>query len=140
MNTKWAVIGRGFAGWHATGLNTTGSGGDIADYLASAADGALVYDAEDADRGAYVRHVMAGPMLDPSLPPDGVKKFGEDLADTAAHMLPGLSGGFAVLAAAAQSPSYGGLDSVGVGVFERLLRAIPGVKIGHVQGGVVVWA
>ena len=55
-NKEWHVIGRGFNGWHAKGVNVSSSGGDIVPrtfwtgermtpYTEEAVEGALVYDA-----------------------------------------------------------------------------------------------
>ena len=154
MMYRWHVVGRGLAGWHVCGVDAdgnsvSGSGGDLEDrswpsgfcagYVSEAVEGALVYDGEEADDGAFIDFVVSGPMVDPKLSPDGVRRFGETERRPAARMLVGLQGAYAVMAAAAQDERYGGLDSVGVGVYERLLRGVPGVKIGHVRGGKVVW-
>lgn len=144
----WHVIGRGFNGWHATGIDVSGSGGNlepytysgkpVPGYLAEAVEGALVYDAEAAG-DAFVRHVMNGPMVSPKLPADGVERFSQKDRETALMMAPALGGGYQTLAVMAQSESYSGLDRVGVGVFAGLLRQIPGVKVGKVVKGAVVW-
>ncbi len=123
MSTQtWHVIGRGFNGWHATGINVRSSGGDLmpytywtgaacAGYAAEAVEGALVYDAkhlrDDQDAAlAFVKHVVTGPMLKPELT--------EDEGQTA-------------------------FSFVTVKTFESLLRQIPGIKIGRVINGNVVW-
>ena len=129
---EWFVIGRGFAGWHAKGVNVRSSGGDIvprtywtgarmASYLEDAVDGALVYDAEalegtDAE-SAFTRQVVSGPMCDPSLPPDGVLRYCEPT----------------------DGKEFTSFDMVGVAVFERVLRQIKGIKIGHVRDGAIEW-
>lgn len=70
--TLWQVIGRGFNGWHATGDGISSSGGElmpydywtgakVAGYLAEAKEGALVYDARDAEPEAFITLVMRGP-------------------------------------------------------------------------------
>lgn len=149
-NKRFHVIGRGFNGWHATGVNISSSGGTLEDcpgckgYVGEAINGALVYDADpirtDPDRSsAYVSWVFGGPMVDPSLPPDGCRKFGADVRKVALRMSDGLEGAFRVFAGLAQDEEFGGLDYVGVGLFEALLRKIPGVKIGHVVDGAVAW-
>lgn len=56
-----------------------------------------------------------------------------------AHMAPALGGGYKTLALAAQDDKFTGLDCVGVAVYERLLRKVPGVKIGKVSNGAVIW-
>lgn len=145
MRNYWTVIGRGFNGWHASSPGCSSSGGDIDPmfgrdgYLAEAQDGALVYDASESDADAFTRHVMSGPMLDCSIDPEAVDKFSTEDRETALRMAPGLSGGYKTIAVIAQSPTFNGLDRVGVAVFERLLWAIPGIKIGRVVKGSVVW-
>ena len=54
-------------------------------------------------------------------------------------MAPVLQGEFKTLAALSQSRAYTGLDYVGVGIYKDLLRKVPGMKIGHVLNGKVVW-
>lgn len=148
--TRWDVIGRGFNGWHATGDGISSSGGDlngyeywtgakVAGYLAEAKEGALVYDAENADVPAFVEFVVNGPMVQPTLPPDAVFSFDGKARQSLAHMAPALGGGYRALALAAQDEKYTGLDRVGVAVFERLLRKVPGIKIGKVHNGAVIW-
>lgn len=147
---RWAVIGRGFNGWHATGVDVSSSGGQldpytywtgapVAGYLAEAIEGALVYDAEAADPNAFVKLVMNGPMVNPALPLDGVDRFTKADRDAALRMAPALGGGYKNIAVLAQSEKFTGLDRVGVGIFESLLRKVPGVKIGKVQNGAVCW-
>mgnify|MGYP001589621265 CR=1 FL=1 len=154
MKTRWAVIGRGFNGWHAAAPNVTSSGGHLDDYLwrgepttgyaSEAAEGALVYDAEaceadEAGRNAYIDLVLRGPMLDCALPPDGVSKFSLEGRQAARRMLDGLQGAFATYATLAQDEKFTGLDYVGLGIYEALLRRVPGIKIGRVRGGKVIW-
>jgi hypothetical protein len=138
-NERYGVIGRGKAGWHAAAHNVSSSGGTFDHYVTQAAEGALVYDADGADYDVYAGLVIGGPMVDPSLPPGGVRRFTD--RETAARMAGpgGLTGAFKDLADAAQDERYSGLDSVACDVYERLLRRVPGVKIGHVRGGVVEW-
>jgi hypothetical protein len=61
------------------------------------------------------------------------------MRETAAFMAPALGGAYQTLAIMAQSRQYSGLDSVGVGIYRELLRAIPGIKIGTVRDGAIVW-
>jgi hypothetical protein len=147
---RWAVVGRGFNGWHAQGIDVSSSGGQldpyeywtgekVAGYLAEAIEGALVYDAEKADPVAFTRHVMGGPMVNPALAPNEVDSFTKADRDTALRMAPALGGGFKTLAVIAQSEKFTGLDRVGVGVYEGLLRKVPGVRIGKVVKGKVEW-
>jgi len=142
--TTWGVIGKGLAGWHAQSAdgNTSSTSYDrrpeqAAEYARDAVDGALVYDASEADVDALTDHVFKGPMCNPSLPPDGYRRFMD--RETARMMLPGLSGAFKAYAEAAQNPQFSGLDYVGTGIFESLLRKIPGIKIGKVLNGKIAW-
>lgn len=149
---RWKVIGRGFNGWHATGCGVSSSGGDLEPrdwwaggktkgYLEEAYAGCLVYDASKADADSFIRLVMNGPIVNPLLKPSAVRRFSE--LDNLNTMLPGLGGGFKSIAqaniAGANFEGYSSLDYVGVGVFERLLRKVPGVRIGKVRKGKVVW-
>jgi hypothetical protein len=156
----WTIIGRGKAGWWAERPGCSGSGGTLetingtrfdgrpfssAGYLADAAEGCHVFDADATDYSAYVNHVMSGPILSASLADNEVQTFGPDLQAAAARMMPGLSGGFEVLAAdgiaSTQSTrrTYSSLDRVGWGIFRGLLEALGGVRFGTVRGGKVVW-
>ena len=145
----WHVVGRGFNGWHAQGVDVSGSGGNldpytycgkpVSGYLAEAIEGALVYDAEKADPAAFTRHVMSGPMVSPALPSDGVERFSQADRAAALRMAPALGGGYQTLAVMAQSEKFTGLDRVGVEVFAALLRQIAGVKVGKVVKGKVCW-
>ena len=152
---EWHVVGRGFAGWHAAGVNVSSSGGNLDPYTywtgekckgyrQEAVEGALVYDAEhlESDRksaSAFIKLILSGPMVSPDLPPDGVDRFSNADRKSALRMLPGLSGGYDTLAILAQDETFTGLDKVGVKVFEGLLRQVPGIKIGHIQNGEVTW-
>jgi hypothetical protein len=139
--TAWSVIGRGKAGWHAKAADeysTSSSGGDLKGYLADAADGALVYDADEAEYGAYVDLVFAGPMCDPNLGEYECRRFGAQDRETLARMSPGLGGGFLAVAAL-EKVGLCSLDYVGVGAYRDLLRAVPGVKVGSVKAGEVCW-
>jgi len=146
---EWYVIGRGLAGWHASGINVSSTGGDLeprawwaggmtTGYLAEAVDGCLIYDASEADARAFTAFILSGPMVDPKLQPGEIARFTDQAA--AARMAPLMSGGFKTLATrAATDRDFHGLDSVSVSVYRGLLAAVPGMKLGTVQGGVIVW-
>jgi hypothetical protein len=138
-NTPYGVIGRGKAGWHAAAHNVSSSGGTLDGYLAQAAEGALVYDADGADYDAFSDLVISGPMVDPGLAPGTVRRFTDGETAQAMCGPGGLEGAFKSLAMAAQSPTYSGLDSVACDVYATLLATVPGVKIGYVRAGAVVW-
>jgi len=155
MSNKWHVVGRGFAGsWHAEEINVSSSGGSLTPYtywtgekctgyLAEAIEGALVYDAEHLERDevaskAFIHLVISGPIVKPSLPPDEVDSFSASDKKCALEMSPALGGAFKTYALLAQCEGFGGLDCVGVGVYEGLLRRIPGIKIGHVHNGEII--
>lgn len=137
METRYKLIGRGFAGWHATGTSivggkacrtdSSGGGWELERYLETAEDGALVYDAahleaDPATYAAYVTHVVKGPMANPELP--------------AGHIQ-----GVISPAKKWQGEKIRSLDTVALDIFERLLRELPGdVKIGRVKDGKVNWS
>jgi hypothetical protein len=146
----WRIIGRGLAGWHASGVEegnrVSSSGGSLEGYVAEALDGTPIYDAEDADAGAFVHFTMAGPMDDVTLPQGKVKLF-KERAKLAA-MLPALGGGFQTIGmmGLAREPGegkyegLGSIDSVATDVWLQMLRRhVPGVRFGHVDGGRVLW-
>jgi hypothetical protein len=97
-----------------------------------------VYDASEADYNAFVDLVIAGPISDPQLPPDAIVPFGAEQKQAALRMLPGLEGAFHRFAVEAIA-GLGSLDRVGLGVYEGLLRKVPGVRIGRVIDGSVAW-
>lgn len=136
---RWLEIGRGHAGWHAAYHHCSSNGGTLEGYLEEACEGCLVHDAQNADTDKFVKHVISGPMIGFNLEPGTVDRFTLDDRKAALRMLPGLSGGFDTLAVIAQSPTYGGLDRVAIDIYENLLREIPGMKIGHVHDGKVIW-
>ena len=137
---NYKVIGRGKAGWHAKTTNMSSSGGSLETYVEQAAENCLVYDADKTDYALFVRLIVSGPMIDVDLPPNTVDKFTERDREAAKRMLPGLSGGFEVIAKLAiDKEKYSGLDSVSLDVYEKLLRQLPGMKIGRVVHGKVVW-
>lgn len=128
MNANpYRVIGRGFNGWHAQAIDMSSSGGSLENYLKDAAEGALVYDAQDANYDAFVRHVIHGPMCDPALEPTQAK-LSRDMwsANRITNADP--------------AGTFHGFDYVGVGIFERLLRKIPGMKVGNVVNREIVWS
>lgn len=140
---KWYLVGRGFNGWHAGGINVTSSGGNL-DYVKDAVDGALVYDAKHLEdikeaADAFAELVISGPMVNPALPRDGVDRFSIGHREVAKRMLPGLGGAFKTLAEMVQDSKFSGLDMVGLDIYESMLRQIPRIKIGHVHNGEVVW-
>lgn len=147
MEDVYKLIGKGQSGWHAAGISRWGTvstssyntGEDqLLEFAKKAEEGALVYDASEAGP-QFVTVVLRGPMFDPKLPPDGVNRFSQKDREAMARMMPGLGGGFKTVAKAAMEEGYCGLDQVGVNVFESILRTVPGVRIGHVREGVVVW-
>jgi hypothetical protein len=113
MSKQWHLIGRGFAGWHSTGIDVSSSGGRLGDYtywtgkrcdgyLKHAVEGCLVYDAKAADHASFRRLIISGPIVEPKLTVD---------------------------------EGTGGFSYCTVDTFERLLRAIPGVRLWRVRGG-----
>ena len=136
---NWLEVGCGHAGWHASKHHCSSSGGSLEGYLAEAAEGCLVYDAEKADPNAFIKYVVSGPVVGYDLPAGSVDKFSLDDRKAMSLMSPGLSGGFETIATIALDTKYTGLDRVSLDVYEVLLRAVPGMKVGHVKNGKVVW-
>jgi hypothetical protein len=148
MKTVHRLIGRGKVGWHTDSTYTatytnnqpsrcSSSGGTLESYLKEAEDGCLVYDAIDADYPAFAQFVIAGPMVNPCLPPGRVSRFGEHKA--LLGMLPGLQGEFATIGVMALCDVCS-LDSVSPDVYVQMLREkVPGVKVGKVVNHQVEW-
>lgn len=140
VNQPWAqsykVIGRGKVGWHAKSESCSSSGGTLATYLKEADEGALVYDAEDAEYSAFVNLTLHGPMVKVSLPAGEIEGFKDK--EALARMLPGLEGGFRTIALSNMA-GVSSLDYVAIDIYEGLLRGVPGMKIGHVRNGSIVW-
>jgi len=126
--TQWAIIGKGFAGWHAE--DTTGkvssSGGQLEDrYASEAIDGALVYDASNVEYSTYSAFVIRGPMVNPGLPAGMIRK----MLDTPRKFEPAvdrIGNGIA-------------LADVALDVYESFLRQVPGIKFGRIHKGRVLW-
>ena len=133
---NYIAIGRMKAGWHGADLGGgSSSGGQLESYVQHAIDGAVVYDASEADYGACVSLVMSGPIFKPTL--YGVRRF-NDLAATARGMLPALEDGFHTLTASALAGAhvagYGSFDYVGWAEYRKLLETQLGsaVRFGRV--------
>lgn len=137
---NYKVIGRGKAGWHARTTNMSSSGGSLETYVDQAAENCLVYDADETDYDLFAKLIIGGPMVDVDLPENTVDRFTCEDRLTAKAMLPDFSGGFEKLAKMAiENENFRGLDKVSIDVYERLLRTLPGMKIGHVIRGQVKW-
>lgn len=145
---RFGVIGRGRVGWHAEvvprdtgGCITSGSsqGGQFDEYVKHAIEGALVYDAASADYSAFAKMVIHGPMLNLRLAPDEYEPFGKAARALLLDVAPSMDGSFQAVAKLAERPDFKGFDYVGVGIYEALLREVPGIRIGHVNNGAVVW-
>lgn|SRR5574337_180447 len=137
------LIGRGKVGWHSDGLShgnkCSSSGGTLEGYLSEAQDGTLIYDALEADQGAYVDFVIKGPMVDPTLPEGAISKFGSQDKAALLGMLPALSGAFIPVAVLALA-DIGSMDFVAPDVYVQMLREkVPGAKVGKVHNHQVVW-
>lgn len=136
------LIGRGKVGWHADMTYPNGrcssSGGTFEHYLSNAPDGTPIYDAIEADDASFVDFVYTGPMVDPSLKAGEIKRFQDHL--TLERMIPGMGGAFKALGEA-ELEYPGSMDFVAVDVYmATLIRKVPGVKVGKVVSGAVVWA
>ena len=151
--SRWQIIGRGLAGWHAAGVDVNSSGGDllpyrywtgapVAGYLMEAAPECFVYDASaisDEAARRFQTFVIRGPMARPGLTSDQAGRFSDQ--DALARMAPWVAGGFEHIAAAALA-GFTSLDYVTVATYARLLRAaVPKIRIGRVVApGVLQWA
>lgn len=148
-NMRIKLIGRGLVGWHTSNVGklssdgqayaSTGSssGGSLETYLKEAEDETLIYDADQADVGAFAHFVIAGPMVKASLAAGETARFGADKA--LENMLPGLEGSFATVGAMALA-GFSSLDYVAPDVYIALLKAkVPGIKTGKVINHRIVW-
>jgi hypothetical protein len=138
----WRVIKRGIAGWSALAPNVTSSGGSLESYALEAEPGAVVYDAFEAHRSAFVDLVVNGPILSVELAPDAHSRMSQADREAMARMSGpgGLSGEYRTLALASLAmPEWSGLDRVGWNHYRRLLERVPGVRFGRVQSALVVW-
>ena len=86
METKWKIIGRGYAGWHATAeyepssgySNVTGSGASLGEYLSNASEGAFIYDADLANNEDFARFIIKAGLVDTRIPDGQMRdKFDE---------------------------------------------------------------
>jgi hypothetical protein len=140
FDTKWEVIGRGLRGWHATSSESSSCGSALGDYVENAKEGAIIYDAIDVDEKVFIKFVMNGPVCSPGLPPGTNERFRTELLDSAKRMLPGMEGIWKdQLSMAINNPDYCGLDRVSPDVYEEFLRKVPGMKVGHIREGKIVW-
>jgi hypothetical protein len=140
FSTDWDLVGRGFNGWHASTEDDSSVGCSFDVYLAQAKEGALIFDAADADRECFVRFIMRGPMCSPGLLPGTTEKFSENYSESAERMLPGLSGGFeGTVSRALNDKTYRGLDRVSLDIYENLLMTVPGMRVGHKRADKVEW-
>lgn len=109
------LIGKGFNGWHASGLSGgnrfSSTNGSLEDYVSRANEGTPVYDASETDFETFAHIVISGPMVSHTVGES--KKGGE----------------------------YTALSYISVDSYIALLRAkLPGVKIGYVTvAGCVRW-
>ncbi len=87
---------------------------------------------------AFAALIISGPIVEPRLGLADTKPF-TDRA-TAANLAQFLEGSFQTIALLAAGQTYRGLDEVGVDVYAGLLARVPGIKLGRVIGGQVVWA
>jgi hypothetical protein len=133
---QYHLIGRGFAGWHAKGIDPSGhsfssSRGSLEDYtywtgeecygyLSEACEGCHVYDAQHLEGTSqdkdFASFIIRGPMVDPRLAGGEVSKFLHD------------------------SDEIKSLDFVSPAQYVQLLKErVSGVKIGTVCNGAINW-
>lgn len=134
MKRKLHLIGRGLVSWFAEGLNEDNNcissmgAANAEEYISDAIPGALVYDASEVDPALYRVHVINRPLLDLRLQPNQFKEFLEWSYQPIQEHSPG-----------SPLPDLHSLDYVGIGLYETLLRAVPGIKIGRVFGDAISW-
>ncbi|TSA51868.1 MAG: hypothetical protein D4R44_06915 [Actinobacteria bacterium] len=125
--TPWKIIGRGFAGWHASAHNVTSSGGDINPYTywtgeqcdgyaQEAEEGCPVYDVRDCEMDPHASELfdkltISGPMVNVDLSDEGADAYVDRRA----------------------------LEYIPVNEYMRRVSLIPGCKVGYVKNGQVVW-
>ena len=138
--TIYQVIGRGKAGWHASGRYAWGdtpdrvsdcssSGGTFDGYVTQAEPGALVYDADASPYDVFARLVISWPMVKHGL---GAYQW-ESIGRCGEYYGP------YDLDAMKQAGIHG-LTYIGIGIFEALLRRVPNLRIGYVTDpGIVTW-
>lgn len=147
----WHMIGRGKAGWHASGImdgnKTSSSGGNLLPYMwtptnemqdgyaREAIENALVYDADEAPYDEFSKLVIAGPMFEALL---GEWEYELGILDHVHHILHP-SDRYALTIESLKDLGIRSLSYIGVGIYEKLLRNILNVKIGHVHNGECVW-
>jgi hypothetical protein len=140
MSEQYKIIGKGKRGWHAQSSECSSDGATLEKYAKEAAENCLVYDAKDVEYSLFVQFICHGPMVDTNLPENTVDRFTEQDREAAKRMRPGLSGGFETIAKVAiENERYTGLDKVSLDIYEKMLRKLPGMKIGHVVNGTVIW-
>ena len=141
----WKLIGKGKSGWFAESKNCHSSSYDpresrLLKYLSESDEDVLIFDASNCDITEYTEFVYNEPMVDFSLEPNETERFGSKKnLETVKFMLPGLQEMFRTLAVLSLDDKFSGLDSVGIAVYESLLRKLNGMKIGHVVDGEIQW-
>jgi hypothetical protein len=140
---KVILLARGKNGWHAQLLGAWGkassSGGSLEDYLGDAIEGCPCYDADEADYDAFLDVIFKFPMVDATLKAGEIKRFNNGDKETLVAMLPGLGGDFKTIGKMVLS-GFSSVDYVAADVYLQLLKdKVPGIKIGHVSQGKIVW-
>lgn len=124
----WHCIGRGKGTWYASGINSRSMYASLDAYVEAAFEGALVYDATSVSDVVWAKHIRKAPIVDHTLPPWGVDKiYQEDVAT------------LAMAIDDPQATNLRSLDRVGINHHERLLRSVPGIRVGRVVGGQIDW-
>lgn len=124
---KWKIIGRGFAGWHASVHNISSSGGQLLPYTywtgekcegyaEQAEEGCPVYDAQPCEQYPELEHAFRRLIVSGPVPKVDLEDQGE-AAYIHAHAL----------------------DYIPLAEFFRRLRRIPRIKFGVVKHGQVEW-
>jgi hypothetical protein len=128
---SWAVIGKGFSGWHANGKTYGNCKTNTSTYDPSEAclvrfaidgeEGALVYDASGSDEEEFTKLIISGPMVNVDLPSQSCQRLFEEVTPYSTEV------------------KLSSIDYVSPDVYREMLSKIPGVRLGHIEGGKVVW-
>jgi len=146
------VSGTGTATWGGGSPNRTSTSfycreftdGGLESPLVKLEEGGWLLDKTAAPLDRVIDGVVSGPMLDITLPPGTIDRFGKKEKAAAARMLGvgGLQGGFATVTALAitepETKQYGSLDSISLDLYLDYWRGL-GAKVGRKIGGLVEW-
>lgn len=102
------------------------TGGSLESLLSDAHPGTFLYDADEADYGAFATQVINGPMVNPDLPPGHITPF-EFVAMCDKRVIP------------LGDNEIGPFTEISLDIFEAMLRKIPGMRIGKINADGIHW-